>query len=116
MNRLLTFLVPKLREDWDIKSPYDGMIGFVVFLGMLIGTGFWSILSDRIGRRKVVIFCNITCAIFGTVSAFSPNIWFLLVMRFFVGFTIGGAAVSFILFAEYSPKELRGALLIIEQV
>ena len=113
---LLTFLIPKLREDWDLQSPYDGMIGFVVFFGMFLGAATFSILSDRYGRRKVVIFCNLGCAIFGTLAAASPNIAFLLFTRFCVGFTVGGAAVSFVLFAEYSPKKIRGALLIIEQV
>lgn len=113
---LLSFLIPKLKEDWDLEKPEDGMIGFVVFLGNFFGTMFFAVLSDRFGRRKVVIFCNLFCGIFGVLTGLAPNIGFLLFFRFAVGFTIGGAAVSFTLFAEYAPKELRGMLLIIEQV
>ena len=39
----------------------------------------------------------------------------LLITRFIVGFFIGGAAVAFTLFAEFSPTQKRGRMLVIQQ-
>ena len=32
---LLSFLLPKLKRDWNLDRPEDGLIGSVVFLGKL---------------------------------------------------------------------------------
>eukprot|EP01083_Nonionella_stella_P200787 734999_1 len=112
---LLSFVMPILQAEWSLKPPLDGLISAVVFGGMLCGTAFWSILSDHIGRKKIVMISNLSCAIFGAASGLVPNIWFLLIARFGVGFSVGGSATAYTLFAEYAPAEVRGSLLIIEQ-
>jgi len=112
---LLSFVMPVLREEWDLKPPFDGAISSVVFAGMLGGTAFWSIASDCMGRRKVVIFSNFGCAVFGALSGLAPEIYSMLAARFLVGFCVGGSGTAYTLFAEYAPVEVRGKILVIEQ-
>jgi len=112
---LLSFVMPILKDEWSLQPPFDGAISSVVFAGMLCGTAFWSILADKIGRKKVVIFSNLGCAVFGAISGLAPEIYFMLVMRFMVGFTVGGSGSAYTLFAEYAPQDIRGKLLVIEQ-
>ena len=92
---LLSFVMPILKDEWNLVPPLDGAISSVVFAGMLCGTAFWSILADKIGRKKVVIFSNLGCAIFGALSGFAPNIEFMLAARFFVGFSVGGSGTAY---------------------
>ena len=34
---LLSFLLPKLKNEWNLQPPWDGSIGAIVFVGMLLG-------------------------------------------------------------------------------
>jgi len=111
----ITFIIPVLRDYWNLKAPYDSMIGVMIFVGMFLGAYGWSWLSDRQGRRKVVIITNIIVAVFGTLSAFSTNFGSMLVLRSITGFGIGGSVVSYTLFAEYCSTNSRGWALIMEQ-
>lgn len=112
---LLAFLIPKLKHEWKLERPEDGLISSVVFAGQIVGNALWPIAGDHYGRRPMVIATNLGCAVFGTLSAFSPEIYTMLVCRFAVGVFIGGATVSFTLFAEVAPVDHRGSLLMIEQ-
>eukprot|EP01084_Bolivina_argentea_P155231 270526_1 len=112
---LLSFLLPKLKSEWSLLPPYDGIIGAIVFIGMLLGTIIWSTISDKYGRKKVVIYSSLGCAIFGTLSAFAPNLYVMLLFRFGVGFCVGGDSTVYTLFAEFCPKKTRAKLLVLEQ-
>ena len=109
----LTFLVPILKNDWNLESPYDGLIGSFTFAGGIIGTVISSIISDKYGRRKIVIYCNLLSAISITLSAFCNDIILLLICRLAFGFSTGAGAAMYILFIEYAPKQHRGSLSLI---
>jgi MFS family permease len=53
---------------------YAGMIASTYTIGQLISSGFWGSLSDRIGRRPVMLVCMVatmTClAVFGLSKSF----------------------------------------------
>ncbi len=53
-----------------------------------------GILADRVGRLRVLVISLIFYAIFGTVQAWIPDIWSLLVMRYLLGVTCGGIAAA----------------------
>jgi len=111
----ITFIIPILREQWELEAPWDAMIGIVIFTGMFLGAFGWSTLADKQGRRYVVLVTNVIVAVFGTLSAFSPNFGWMLCFRMIVGIGLGGSAVSYTLFAEYCPTSFRGKALIMEQ-
>jgi len=111
----ISFIIPLLREYWNLKAPYDSMIGVLIFTGMFFGAFGWSWLADRKGRRNVVITINLVVAVFGTISAFSPSYVWMLLFRTITGIGLGGAVVSYTLFAEYCPTDSRGWALVMEQ-
>lgn len=49
---------------------------------MLIGAAVFGRLADRYGRRRVLIVTVACDAVFGLLSAFSPDFTILLVLRF----------------------------------
>ena len=91
-----SFLLPTLAHEWDLSGVEESMVGSIVFCGMIFGNSILSIVSDKIGRRRVVIGANLGCALFGTLSALSPNLIFMMFMRFLVGVFIGGGAVGYV--------------------
>jgi len=111
----ISFIIPLLRVHWSLKAPWDSMIGVLIFTGMFFGAFCWSWVADRNGRRNVVIIANLLIAVFGTLSALSPNLVWMLFFRTITGIGIGGSVVSYTLFAEYCPTSTRGWALVIEQ-
>ena len=51
---LIGFLYEALDDEWDLTTGDEALIGAVVFTGMLIGAFIWGIISDKIGRKKVL--------------------------------------------------------------
>lgn len=54
---------------------------------------------------------SIICLIFAISSAFSPNIYVLIILRFCLGIGVGGSTVVFTILAEYLPEEGRARIL-----
>jgi sugar porter (SP) family MFS transporter len=74
-------------------------------------------LSDLIGRRPVIL---ITAGVFvvGVLgAAFSPALWFLILMRFVIGLAVGSASMAVPLYiSEVAPPRVRGALVSFNQM
>ena len=66
---------------------------------------------DRLGRKTVYGIEAMLLTMGAVLSAFSPNIWILLVFRFIVGIGVGGDyPMSGIIMSEYSNRKRRGFL------
>ena len=110
---LMSFLLPEVKRDLGITAEQEAAIGSVTFLGMLLGAGFWGIMSDRVGRRLTYVFVASWTAFFALCSALSPDFEWLMATRGLVGVGVGGAPVAFSLFAEFVPTAHRGTTLVL---
>lgn len=90
------------------------MQGFVVaiaLLGSAIGAFIGGRLTDKFGRRKVMIVAAILFLVAGVGQAFPFSTGDFMVWRFVGGFAIGLAAVvSPMYISEAAPAHLRGRL------
>lgn len=86
-------------------------IGSATFTGLFIGSNFWGNFGDRFGRKKGILFMSIICLIFAIASAFSPNVYVLIILRFCLGIGLGGSTVIFTILAEYLPDAGRAKIL-----
>eukprot|EP00658_Telonema_sp_P-2_P013607 TRINITY_DN15154_c0_g1_i3.p1 TRINITY_DN15154_c0_g1~~TRINITY_DN15154_c0_g1_i3.p1 ORF type:complete len:445 (-),score=92.70 TRINITY_DN15154_c0_g1_i3:85-1419(-) len=112
---ILTFVLPHVREEWHLSRFATSTIGALTFAGMLGGSYFWGLFSDRFGRR-VSMLASVSCTLlFGLMSAVSTGPISLTILRMLVGFGVGGASIAFSLLAEYMPSANRGAWLTIVQ-
>jgi len=113
---LLTFLIPIIEDLWDLQSPWDSMIGVFVFIGMFVGGLIFSKISDVYGRKKVIILCATILSLAGTLTVFVTNLYSLLVCRFFSGIGASGMIISLTLFHEMVPHNIRGKMMVFEQM
>ena len=107
-----SLLIMKLGDLWDLSHTQKGFLGSAVFLGFFIGAIISGKLSDTYGRRPVFIAGSIVTAVFSLVSAFSPNYYFLVVMRSFFGMGVGLSIPSCSALAiEITPTKYRAWVL-----
>jgi MFS family permease len=75
-------------------------------LGSFIGEPFWGRLSDRIGRKPILVSTVLAnCACYGLL-AFAPNIWLAFAIRFAGGMAAGNGSVVQGYIADVTPPEL----------
>ncbi|KAH1128431.1 hypothetical protein GLYMA_06G313700v4 [Glycine max] len=72
------------KTEADI-STYAGYVGSSFMLGRALTSIFWGMLSDRYGRKPVIISGIITVVIFNTLFGLSTNLWMAISMRFLLG-------------------------------
>lgn len=97
----------------DIKlSPFvEGMVVSGLLLGAMIGAIGAGRLSDRLGRKKLIIAGSIVFVI-GTIgAALSLSAAMLIAFRLVIGLGVGIVSVVVPMYlSELAPKEIRGAL------
>ncbi|KAK3149920.1 hypothetical protein QOZ80_3AG0224750 [Eleusine coracana subsp. coracana] len=109
---LLSFLGPLVREEWKVSAHDESLLSSVVFAGMLIGACSWGFVSDKYGRRTVLLFSTLLTSGGGFLSALSPNYLCLLAIRSIVGIGVGGGHVFTSWFLEFVPAKHRGAWMV----
>ncbi|ESQ47814.1 hypothetical protein EUTSA_v10022015mg [Eutrema salsugineum] len=87
-----------------------GLVQALFFTGCMIGAGVFGHLSDsKLGRKGSLTVVCIINAIFGIATAFSPNYWTYVVLRFLTGFSTGGVGLTaFVLATEPVGPSKRG--------
>jgi MFS family permease len=96
----------------NVSQLDDEFLSAAVFLGMLFGGLLAGVLSDVIGRKPVLLYSLGVNALMGLISAFVPNVDWLIFCRVIAGIGIGGSVpVVFSMGAEIFPPISRGKYL-----
>jgi putative MFS transporter len=87
------------------------------FAGMFIGTLFFGMGSDRMGRRTAFVAMLLIYSGFTFAGALAPSAAWLIAMRFFAGIGIGAEIVVIDTYVtELVPSSVRGRYVAITQV
>lgn len=100
--------LPKMTEYFHTNSAIiQQTIGFYI-LANGIGQFTWGILSDFVGRKKIILFGSAFTFVTSILAAFSPNVYCLIILRFFQGLSIASLPVGIRAIATdcFSGKEL----------
>lgn len=105
------FIAPAIREHWQLSAGDLAPLFGAGLLGLTAGALLCGPLSDKLGRKKVIEWCVALFGLFSLLSAFSPNLETLIILRFLTGLGLGGAMPNTItMTSEYLPSRRRGAL------
>lgn len=100
-----------ISESFPLSSLGKGIVVSMVLAGGIAGALINGAISDRLGRKAMIIGAGVLYAAGAAGSALSPNPEFLQISRFVLGLAIGAACASAPLYiAEISPAEKRGML------
>jgi len=96
MGMGIDLYVPSLPAITNYFGGHQSLVQLTIGLYMLgygIGQIFLGILSDSLGRKKVFLASAFFYTFISFISAFSPNIYMLIICRFLQGIGIAGLGV-----------------------
>lgn len=105
------FIAPAIREQWGLDAAHMAPVFGAGLFGLMIGSLAFGPVADRIGRKATLMICVAFFGLASLVSAWSPSLQVLIVLRFLTGLGLGGAMPNAItLSAEYAPDKHRSVL------
>ncbi|XP_076237791.1 organic cation transporter protein-like [Calliopsis andreniformis] len=106
--------------QWDLVCDREQLANFVqtcTMFGVLIGNLVFSIMADRIGRKKPLMIAIGLQALTGFMSAFVPWYELFLIFKFITAVATGGTMlVSFVLLMEIVGVEWRSVMSVLFHV
>jgi DHA1 family tetracycline resistance protein-like MFS transporter len=93
--------------DAAVAAGWIGIFSTTWALAQFVGSPILGALSDRFGRRPVLLISLFGLAFDYLVMAFAPALWWLFVARVVSGFTAAGMAVANAYIADVTPPEKR---------
>ncbi|XP_054035342.1 synaptic vesicle glycoprotein 2A-like, partial [Dryobates pubescens] len=103
------FVLPSAEKDMCLSDSNKGMLGLIVYLGMMVGAFVWGGLADRLGRRQCLLISLSVNSVFAFFSSFVQGYGTFLFCRLLSGVGIGGSIpIVFSYFSEFLAQEKRG--------
>ncbi len=104
-------VLPLLMEQWNLNPYVAGLLGSSALFGMMFGAMGFGMLSDKWGRKKVILICVVLFSLTTVINGFATNAWQFGILRFIAGLGIGGVMPNVVsLMSEYSPARKRSTL------
>uniref|UniRef100_A0A3Q3X8N8 Solute carrier family 22 member 6 n=1 Tax=Mola mola TaxID=94237 RepID=A0A3Q3X8N8_MOLML len=98
-------------SEWDLVCNLRSLkqMGQAVYMGgVLVGAMVFGGLSDRYGRRILLLISNLLMAVSGTCAAFSSSFSLFCLFRFGCGMALSGVGLNtFSLIVEWIPTHVR---------
>ncbi|MGD0433106.1 MAG: sugar porter family MFS transporter [Acetobacteraceae bacterium] len=106
-----------VRSVFHLSTAGQSLVAGIVLVGAVLGAIMAGTLSDRFGRRPVILVTALVFVIGALLSAAATAVWILLVGRLLIGVAIGVASMLTPLYlAEISPAASRGAVTSLNQL
>ncbi|WVQ92725.1 hypothetical protein IAS59_006540 [Cryptococcus gattii] len=103
--------------EWILSSQRQSIITSLLSAGTFFGALLQSLTSDRLGRRRSIIFWSTIFSIGIIIQVASFGLAQITVGRFIAGLGVGAlSAIVPLYVGEAAPKKLRGTLLVLYQV
>ena len=111
----ITPILPKMQMHFSSVPQVDVLVQLIYALPALLSmlaAPFAGLMSDRVGRREIVLFSCLFATLLGIAPYFLESIWLIIASRAFLGFFQGTLIVcTSALIADYFIKKRREKVL-----
>jgi SP family galactose:H+ symporter-like MFS transporter len=106
-----------IRHVMSLSPTMQGVVVAIALAGAAVGAAAAGYLSDRAGRRRVILGAGLLFIAGAAISAVAQGVAALVLGRFLVGLAIGVASMLTPLYlAEIAPARDRGAIVSLNQL
>jgi AAHS family 4-hydroxybenzoate transporter-like MFS transporter len=106
------FVAPAIMAEWGVHKALFGPVLSAAMFGLAIGAILAGPVSDRIGRKAVLIGSVVAFGAFSLLCGYAHNLIELTALRFLTGLGLGAAMPNTTtLVAEYVPARSKAFLL-----
>src|SRR3954451_6791453 len=106
---LLVFVLSDIAEDFNTSKTHVAVATTLTLAARPLGALIFGYWADRIGRRTPLLVCVLFYSTVGFLTAFSPSLTVLLILRTLYGIGMGGEwGLGASLAMEKIPSEKRG--------
>lgn len=114
---VITGVIPFIQKQFNLQGFKLGWVVAIFEVGCMGGTFLTSWLTDKLGRKKMLIFTASSFLITTVGAVFSGSAYVLALWRFAQGLGVGAASVlSPMYIAEIAPAPIRGKLVSTNQL
>lgn len=100
-----------IQDAFPLTPFLEGLVVSSILIGAMLGAGISGNLSDRLGRRKLILIAAIIFGGGALGMALSPTLGILILFRIVTGLGVGASSVLVPTYiSEISPTERRGSL------
>jgi MFS transporter, AAHS family, 4-hydroxybenzoate transporter len=105
---VVSYAAPNISKGWAVSPQSLGIVFSAGLLGMSIGAMFLAPRADRIGRKTMILICNLIMGISVFVTIWVNSVEMLTFFRVISGIGIGGMLASTAtLTAENAPTHTK---------
>jgi len=105
-----------LQSRFALDPKWTGWAASCALIGCIIGVSVAGILSDRLGRKKVLIISAVLFLISALGTALPRNLTEFIIFRIIGGIGVGAASMTSPMYiAEISPARIRGRMVSVNQ-
>jgi DHA1 family tetracycline resistance protein-like MFS transporter len=90
-------------------AKWFGLFGTAFALMQLFCSPVLGMLSDRFGRRPIIILSNLGTGVDYVILALAPSIWWLFAGRILSGITTSSITTAYAYISDVTPRERRAA-------
>jgi len=105
-----------LVERFGLSPQMEGWAASCALVGCMFGAAFAGAISDRIGRKKVLVISAILFLASAVGTALPRNLVEFIIFRFIGGLGVGAASMTSPMYiAEIAPARIRGRMVSVNQ-
>lgn len=107
---MVSFLAPLIASEWKLSPGELGKVFALGYVGAIFGAISAGYLADKLGRKPILLCMLILSAVTTGMCAMAAAPSWLIALRFFAGFALGGVLPSLIsLTAENASAKNKSA-------
>lgn len=108
---VIAVALPMIANEWDVGAWEKSLVTSSAIIGSFIGAAVLGNLTDRFGRKAMYVIDLLAFVLFAALTAFSQDVWQLILFRFLLGIGIGADyPISATIVSEFASKKGRGKL------
>jgi SP family arabinose:H+ symporter-like MFS transporter len=114
---VISGVLPFVKSQFALSAASEGWFVSSALVGCIIGVSFSGDLSDRLGRKKILMLAAILFLLSAIGSALSSDFTLLILSRMLGGMGVGVASIVAPLYiSEIAPAKVRGRLVTFYQL